>query len=354
MNPNRNRNHNRLFPQCGSGRHPAIPFHTLNLNCNRFFYLAAAVLSIVWFSNLGPVRAAEPSAVAGPHRKTRPRNGKEHRSVAVHDSAPIRPGDVISIRLKEDEDVKFEGEVGPAGLVQIPYLGKFAIAGKSEAQAEQALAAALEKDLYVKATLAVTVIKRAPGHVYIYGAVKQPGKVDLPPNREMTILQALAEVKGVSTWASPRDAYVLRKNAESDKRGKIMVDIAKAFRDIGGPADLKLEADDIILIPSATGSASVLSIEATEVIVTGEVKTPGLVLFAPGEQCSFVRAIFKAGNFTRFAKKSKVRFIRYKKGQKREVRIVNAGRIIDKGHLEDDFALQPGDMIIVDQKRFNF
>ena len=267
---------------------------------------------------------------------------------------PIRPGDLISIRMKEDEDVKFEGEVGPAGLVQIPYLGKFAIAGKSEAQAEQALAAALAKDLYVKATLAVTVIKRAPGHVYIYGAVKQPGKVDLSPSGEMTILQALAAVKGVSTWASPRDAYVLRRNVKLGKHERITVNIAQAFQNIPGPQNLKLLPDDVIVIPSATGSASVLSIEATEVIVTGQVKSPGLVLFAPGEQCSFVRAIFKAGNFTRFAKKSKVRMIRYQKGQKREVRVINAGRIIDKGHLEEDFALQSGDMIIVSERRFNF
>ena len=188
----------------------------------------------------------------------------------------------------------------------------------------------------------------------MYGAVKEPGKVNLPPSREMTILQALAQVKGVTTWASPKDAFLLRLDKRANDYKKIPIDINAAFKNIGGKANIALHANDRIVIPSATGTANVLSIEATEVIVTGQVNKPGLVLFAPGEQRTFVRAIFKAGNFTRFAKKTNVRLIRYKKGEKRQVKIIDAEKIIDKGFLNEDFELMAGDMIIVDEKRFNF
>ena len=273
-------------------------------------------------------------------------------------AAPIRAGDTINVTLKEDKDIRYEGEVSSEGLIDVKYLGRFPVVGRTPEQAEKALGKALEKDLYVKATVAVTVVKRAPAFVYIYGAGKDPGKVTLPQNQQMTILQALSEVNGITTWATPRESYILRVKAgdgkDKDKPERIAIDIFKAFKDVASKENHKLLPNDIIVVPSATGTDTVLSVENVEVIVTGQVEKPGLVTFAPGEQRSFIRAVFKAGNFTRFAKRDKVRFIRYVRGKKREVKVVNAERIIDKGFLEEDFELQAGDMIIVDEKRFNF
>ncbi|MCH2175538.1 MAG: SLBB domain-containing protein [Lentisphaeria bacterium] len=256
--------------------------------------------------------------------------------------------------MKEDEDVKYSGEVGLEGLIEVPYLGKVSLVGLSEKEAEKKLKNSLEKELYVKATVSLTIIKRAPGHVYVYGAVKAPGKVDLPPDWNLTILQALSDAGGTTTWASPSDVYILRKNLDGSLKERLYIDVTKAFLDSGGAENIQLLSNDVIIVPSTTGSASVLSVESAEVIVTGQVETPGIITFAPGEQRSFLRAIFKAGNFTRFAKKDKVRLIRYQAGKTRKTIVVNAERMIDEGYLEDDFEVLPGDMIIVDEKRFNF
>ena len=278
-----------------------------------------------------------------------PAGGQRQRAKA----AVIKAGDTIKVTLKEDDDVSFEGEIGSEGVIQVPYLGPFTIAGRTADAAEEALAQALKKDLYVEATVTVTILKKAPAFIYIYGAVKAPGKVALPGDRPMTLMQALAEVKGLSAWAAPEKAYLLRYHKKSGERNKLEVDLKKAFNDLQSKTNTVMQARDVVVVPSATGNNAVMSVDGTEVILTGQVKQPGLVRFAPGEQRTLIRALFKAGGFTRFAKRDRVKLIRYQ-DNKRKVTLVNAERIIDDGHLDEDVKLQPGDMIVVDEKRINF
>jgi protein involved in polysaccharide export with SLBB domain len=88
--------------------------------------------------------------------------------------------------------------------------------------------------------------------------------------------------------------------------------------------------------------------------MAGEVGSPGIIRFGPGELRTLMRAIFKAGGFTQFAKKDAIRIIRYERDQSRSELVVDAEEIMDKGYLHKDIELQPGDMLIVPQKRVNF
>ena len=269
-------------------------------------------------------------------------------------NTPLRPGDVISVTMRQDEEVRFEGGIGASGVIILPFLGPYFIAGQTPSAAAAGLQEVLEDRLYEQATVAVSVVKPAPGHIFVYGAVKEPGKVVLPELSQLTVLQALSEVGGITNWAVPEDTYVLRPDPDTGEAQKIAADLTVAFADIGGTSNLRLRPDDIVFVPSAAGTETVLSNEPVEIIVTGEVNRPGIVYFAPGEQRTFIRAVFKAGNFTRYSKGSAVRLIRYEKDGRRTVRKVDADHIIDDGFLEEDFELKPGDMIIVDEKLINF
>jgi len=307
-------------------------------------------------TSLFDASAAEPAVVAptvasadaGP--ESAPANPG---TIGARTSYVIRPGDTVSISMAEDADVRFSGEVSTGGLVEVPYLGHVMLVGHTTVSAEAELQKLFLKDLYERATVSVDVIRRAPGKVHVYGAVTHPGKVDLPEAGDMTVLQAIADAGGVSTWASPRDCYVMRETAETGEYRKIMVDVVDAFRKLNGPAHLVLADGDVLFVPSATGLESVISNEAVEIIVTGQVNTPGIVSFAPGERCTLLRAILKAGSFTRFAKSSRVRLIRYGKNASREVKEIDVERIIEEGYLDEDIELLPGDLIIVDMKRIN-
>ena len=92
------------------------------------------------------------------------------------------------------------------------------------------------------------------------------------------------------------------------------------------------------------------------VVITLEFPAAPMLIVQSGGTvcCTLLRAVFKAGSFTRFAKKDKVRLIRYGQAGTREVTVVDVERIVDEGFLDEDVELQAGDMIIVDEKRINF
>jgi len=271
------------------------------------------------------------------------------------DTETIAVADLVRILMQEDPEVRFEGAVSASGTIPIPYLGEFQVAGLTSAQAKKELQKALCQDLYQAATISVTLVRRAPGKVYVYGAVRKPGVVPLPENGRLSILQLISEVESLTNWASPEDAYILRHGTGEGAEQKIPVDLAKLFAAATPETDMQLEPEDVLFVPGLDGDAKgMMTMDECEIIVVGEVESPGIVRFAPGERRSLMRVIFKAGGFSKFAKDKAVRLIRYGKNNKREELKVDAAAIIDDGFLEKDIELMPGDMIIVPQKMINF
>ena len=255
-------------------------------------------------------------------------------------------GDQVHITMKEDEEVFFEGEVSTNGFVTLPFLGATHIYGRTEREAEIKLKADLEKELYQKATMSVVVVKKAIGYVYLYGAVEEAGRVEIPPEGKIASLQAIAEGKGLSKWGNPNAAYVLKKDARTELYTKHNLNLEKAYNDLSSADNIILTKDDILVIPSlADGAVAPGSIQ---VMVAGKVEKPGVVLFEPGETPSLVRAILKAGNFNKFADKRKVRIVR-KTPTKTEIIKVNVAQLLDEGEIERDIKLLSGDLIIIDE-----
>lgn len=264
----------------------------------------------------------------------------------------MRPGDTISVTMLEDEEIRFDGEISISGLIPLKHIGNILIAGKSADDAEKFIKNEFEEKFYQEATISLSVIKRAAGHIYVYGSVKQPGKIELPPVGDMDIIQAITEAGGPTPYSKPSETKVYRKGGINEERRVMHVDLDQAFKDLTGEGNISLIDNDVVVVPSMTGKNTIFSNDETEVIVTGQVEHPGLVAFQPGEQCTFIRAIFKAGSFTRFAHKRKVKLIQYNDGN-REVSEIDAERMIEEGFLDDDIDLSPGDMIIVPEKMFN-
>lgn len=265
------------------------------------------------------------------------------------------PGDLLRLSMDEDATVTYDGPVSAAGTIAVPYLGEFPIAGLTPETAAASISAALSKDLYQKATIMITLTARAPGKVYVYGAVRKPGVVQMPQVGDLTITQVVSYVDGLTSWAAPEDAYVLRRTKPGEGPQKIPLNLADIFTKAVpfSDRDIVLKPDDVVCVPGVNNTLQ-FTADTCEVIVVGEVNVPGIVRFAPGEQRTLMRAIFKAGGFSKFAKGKAVRVIRYGKNRERTEKVVDANRIIDEGFLTEDVELTPGDMLIVPQKAINF
>jgi polysaccharide export outer membrane protein len=93
-----------------------------------------------------------------------------------------------------------------------------------------------------------------------------------------------------------------------------------------------------------------------KVYLTGQVRNQGGMDIQPDEVLTVSKAILKAGGLADFANKRKVRLIRKKPGDPNATTttILDLAEILDKGHIEKDVVLEPGDLIVVPERLINF
>lgn len=92
-----------------------------------------------------------------------------------------------------------------------------------------------------------------------------------------------------------------------------------------------------------------------KIYLTGQVRTQGGMDLVPGEVLTVSTAILKAGGLADFADKKKVKLIRKKAGEPNgtTTTILNLALILDKGQIDKDIVLEPGDLIVVPERLFN-
>ena len=86
-----------------------------------------------------------------------------------------------------------------------------------------------------------------------------------------------------------------------------------------------------------------------KVYVTGQVRNSGSFDVPAGETMTVSRAILHAGGFSDFSDKKNVRLIRGTSSG-RETRTINVQEIWEKGAIEKDVQVQPGDLIVVPER----
>lgn len=92
------------------------------------------------------------------------------------------------------------------------------------------------------------------------------------------------------------------------------------------------------------------------VYLVGAIQMPGPQEILTDETLTLSKAILRCGGFTEFANKKSVKITR-KTGpsdSEKQTFIVNVGQIYDNGKLEKDIPLEPGDMILIPDRKIRF
>ncbi len=92
-----------------------------------------------------------------------------------------------------------------------------------------------------------------------------------------------------------------------------------------------------------------------KIYLTGPVKQQGVMELPSDEQLTLSRAIMKAGGFSDFANKKKVKVVRKDPANgKEQTLVVDVAQILEKGKTANDVVLLPEDVIIVTPRLVNF
>jgi polysaccharide export outer membrane protein len=176
--------------------------------------------------------------------------GLTKASNQLDDTTLLRVGDVLSYRVLEDEEAPVMLTVNDSGQIQVPYLGSVTVLNKTPRVVAAEIRQGLESSVYRKATVLIsleTKSGRSPGRVFITGEVNHQISVEIRPNQELTLMQAIVEAGGFTDFANKRKVRVIRKAAGVSK--PTVVDAMKIINQGRTDLDIALQPGDVVLVP---------------------------------------------------------------------------------------------------------
>lgn len=219
--------------------------------------LAAGLGVLLWASGASAVddasdstNAASPvSAVAASAAAA---GGGTNLANVLDDKYHLAIGDQVSFQIIEDEDDPKTLTVSDSGDLQIPYIGLYPAVGKTCKQLAAALKVQLEKEYYKQATVVIAVIAkpRSRGKVYLVGAVRSPGPLDISSDEQLTVSRAILRAGGFTEFANKKEVHITRELVPGgDAQTNIVVNVEQILEKGKLDNDVPLRPGDLVYVP---------------------------------------------------------------------------------------------------------
>ena len=161
----------------------------------------------------------------------------------------LQSTDVITVNVHNQPDLTTKTRVTADGYITFPLLGKVMVEGLTVQEAEQKLKQLLEKDYLVNAQVVVFIEEYHARQVSVIGEVKNPGKYDMPDEKDMTLMQAIAMAGGFTKHAEITKTKVMR--IEDGDKETITINVKDITEKGEKDKDVVLKADDMIFVPES-------------------------------------------------------------------------------------------------------
>lgn len=179
--------------------------------------------SYVWVDDLG-----EPSAA-----------GEAEYLIAV--------GDLLNVRVFNQDGVSGRVRVRPDGKISLPFVNDVEAAAQTPAALARRIQARL-KEFINNPVVTVSLEESGPIQISVLGEVAKPGVYAVPPGS--SVLHVLATAGGLTQFASRSRIFVLRRNAPGrDPRiVRIRFSYERLARAQGGEATFRMRDRDVLVV----------------------------------------------------------------------------------------------------------
>jgi len=173
--------------------------------------------------------------------------GAQGVGIIVGQNYVLKPSDVITVEVYQESDLNKRVRIEGDGTVALALIGKVKLAGMTVAEAKSLVTDLYNRDYLVDPQISLLVVSFAPKVVHILGSVNSPGIVTIPPDRSLTLTEAMAGVRGVSRLGNPKEITI--KRIDEDGRARQMeVNFSKIVTD-PNVKDIELKEGDTIWVP---------------------------------------------------------------------------------------------------------
>ena len=163
----------------------------------------------------------------------------------------IGPLDKLTIHVWRNDELGAEVQVRPDGRITTPLVSDMPAVGKTTTMLEQDIA--LQLSQYIENPIVTVIVNEFAGtfsqQVRIVGASAEPAS--LPYRANMTLLDAMIAVGGLSDYAAGNRACLIRMDRETGEQREYNLRLSDLLRRGDSDANVLLRAGDVIIIPES-------------------------------------------------------------------------------------------------------
>lgn len=158
----------------------------------------------------------------------------------------ISAHDLLEVIIFQEDELTRKLRVSASGMVTLPLIGALKVGGLTLIEAENLVAQKLANGYLVDPQVTMFVKEYYSKKVYILGQVKHPGSYEIPAERGLTVLEAIALAGGFTNVAAADRTRILRTTPETPETILVKAsDITKGDKS----KDILLEPNDIVFVP---------------------------------------------------------------------------------------------------------
>jgi polysaccharide export outer membrane protein len=163
----------------------------------------------------------------------------------------IGPLDQLNIFVWRNPELSSKVQVRPDGRITTPLISDMPAVGKTPRMLADDMKIALGE--YIKDPIVSVIVENFSGtfsqQVRIVGATAKPASI--PYRANMTLLDAMISVGGLSEYAAGNRAKLVRYNRETGKQVEYNIKLSSLLKDGDSRANVRLEPGDVIIIPES-------------------------------------------------------------------------------------------------------
>ncbi len=163
----------------------------------------------------------------------------------------IGPLDQLNIFVWRNPELSTKVQVRPDGRITTPLISDMPAVGKTPRMLADDMKIALGE--YIKDPIVSVIVENFSGtfsqQVRIVGATAKPASI--PYRANMTLLDAMISVGGLSEYAAGNRAKLVRYDRETGKQQEYAIKLSKLLKDGDSSANVRLEPGDVIIIPES-------------------------------------------------------------------------------------------------------
>lgn len=163
----------------------------------------------------------------------------------------IGPLDELTIFVWRNPELGAKVQVRPDGRITTPLITDLPAVGKTPSMLAEDIK--LQLSQYIQQPIVSVIVNNFAGtfsqQVRIVGATEKPASI--PYRANMTLLDAMISVGGLSEYAAGNKARLVRFNKASGKQAEYDLRIGDLLKKGESKANVRLEPGDVIIIPES-------------------------------------------------------------------------------------------------------